>query len=302
MQFDIFKFELFLKGLKDILPYFFVGLLIIETAYLLLVIKKYNKKETFVNIATGVVAILAQFGLKLFFFTNIYPSVYQHRLFDLPLGWYQFFSVLLIYAFMQWLIHFIEHKVRFFWCLHEVHHSATHMNVTTGLRNSIFDLISLEMLYLLIPFFGFHYIFYFLFYTLNKFWASFIHVNEKLIGQIPVLKYFLVTPAGHHIHHARNIPYLDKNYGELIPWFDFLFKTYATERTEKIQYGTVKITKEIGFWEAQVHEFRQLGKDIKATPKLIDKLLYLIMSPGWHPGNFSQTTKQLQKSYKENGS
>jgi len=299
MPFDILKFETFLQVLKNILPYFFIGLLIIETSYLLFSLKKYSKKETFVNLITGAVCILAQLGLKLFFFANIYPSVYQHRLFDLPLGWYQFFSTLVLYAFFQWFIHVIEHKVRFFWCLHEVHHSSTHMNITTGLRNSIFDLISLEMLYLLIPFFGFHYIFYFLFYTLNKFWASFIHINEKIVGQIPALKYLLVTPAGHHVHHARNIPYLDKNYGELVPWFDFLFKTYASERVEPIQYGTLKITKEIGFWEAQLHEFKHLWRDIQATPKPINKLLYLFMPPGWHPGSFAKTTKQLQLEYQK---
>jgi sterol desaturase/sphingolipid hydroxylase (fatty acid hydroxylase superfamily) len=297
MHFKIVHFEDFLKYTKAFLPYFFISLLIIETVYLLFQLHKYKKKETITNLLTGGISIVAQSILKIFFFTNIYPIVYSHRIFDIPLGWHQVFITLFLYTFLQWFIHMLEHKIRFFWCLHEVHHSATQMNVTTGLRTSIFDLVSLEMLYLLIPLFGFHYVFYFFFYSINKFWGTFIHLNEKLISNIPFLKFILVTPAGHHLHHARNIPYLDKNYGELVPWFDFIFKTYEKEKAEKIEYGTLKITTEIGFWEAQTHEFKALWQDIKSTNNYYHKLLYVFMPPGWKPGNFENTAYSLQKQY-----
>jgi sterol desaturase/sphingolipid hydroxylase (fatty acid hydroxylase superfamily) len=299
MDLFIFKFEVFLSILKKILPIFFITLLIVESIYLIYSLKQFNKKETFVNLATGAISIIAQSFIKILFFTELYPSVYEHKIFDISLGWHQVVIAFFIYTFLQWLIHYLSHKVRFFWCLHEVHHSATHMNITTGLRTSIFDIISLEMLYLLIPFLGFHYIFYFLFYTVNKFWGSFIHINEKLVSQVPVLKYILVTPAAHHIHHASNIPYLDKNYGELIPWYDYLFKTYAKENEQPIQYGTLKITTEIGFWQSQTHEFKQLWQDVVTTKKWHHKMLYFIMPPGWHPGSFEQTAKQIQKKYYE---
>ncbi len=299
MEFKLQYFETFLKYTKLLLPYFFIALLVLEAIYFLVRLHKYKKSETFINLLTGVISILAQSILKIFFFTNIYPKVYSHRIFDIPLGWHQVFITLFIYTFLQWFIHLLAHKVRFFWCLHEVHHSATQMNVTTGLRTSIFDLVSLEMMYLLIPLFGFHYIFYFFFYSINKFWGSFIHLNEKLVGNIPILKYILVTPAGHHLHHARNIPYLDKNYGELVPWFDYLFKTYQKEAIEKIEYGTLKIIKEIGFWESQTHEFKSLWSDMKSTNNYFHKLFYVFMPPGWEPGSFEQTANNLQRDYYE---
>jgi sterol desaturase/sphingolipid hydroxylase (fatty acid hydroxylase superfamily) len=300
MEFKIVHFETFLHYLKLALPYFFIALLVVETCFLVFQFHKYNKKETTINILTGVIGVVAQSILKLFFFTNIYPLVYSHKLFEISLGWHQFFATLFIYTFLQWFIHLLEHKIRFFWCLHEVHHSATQMNVTTGLRTSIFDLVSLEMMYLIIPFLGFHYIFYFFFYSINKFWGSFIHLNEKLVGNIPLLKYLLVTPAGHHLHHARNIPYIDKNYGELVPWFDYLFKTYEKEEIETIEYGTLKITKEIGFWESQTHEFKALWKDMRNTSNYLHKILYIFMPPGWQPGSFEKTASYLQKKYIKN--
>jgi sterol desaturase/sphingolipid hydroxylase (fatty acid hydroxylase superfamily) len=297
MNFTIHQFEAFLFFLKNILPYVFLGLFVIEAGYFLLESKKYWKKEMAVNLMTSVISISFQYVIKYFLFSNLYPKVYEHRLFNISLGWQQVLATLLIYGFLQWFIHLISHKVRFFWCLHEVHHSATEMNVTTGLRTSIFDQVSLELLYLLIPLFGFHYVFYFLFYFINRIWGAFIHVNERLVGQIPVLKYILVTPAAHQIHHARNIPYLDKNYGELIPWFDFIFKTYKEQNHGPIQYGTTKVQVPLGFWEAQTHEFKQLWSDMRSTQSWRNKFAYLWMPPGWHPGNFENTTRVLQKKY-----
>jgi sterol desaturase/sphingolipid hydroxylase (fatty acid hydroxylase superfamily) len=137
------------------------------------------------------------------------------------------------------------------------------------------------------------------FYTINKFWGSFIHISEHLVKEIPFLRYVLVTPAGHHIHHASNIPYLDKNYGELVPWFDMIFKTYAQENIEPIRYGTLKVSEKINFWDSQVHELRAMFKDVANAKGIKNKLGYIFMPPGWQPGDFSNTAKQIQQRYFE---
>jgi sterol desaturase/sphingolipid hydroxylase (fatty acid hydroxylase superfamily) len=295
MPLEIATFESILPVLKKYLPYFYGAIMLGEAIYLINKLKNYWHIETATNLATGAISIIAQSILKVFFMANIYPLVYEHRLINASFGWWQVGLGFLMYTFLQFFIHYLNHKIRFFWCLHEVHHSATEMNITTGLRTSIFDLVSLEMLFLLIPFFGVHYICYFVFYSINKFWGSFIHINENIVKEIPWLRYILVTPAGHHIHHASNIVYLDKNYGELVPWFDMLFKTYAQEKKEPIQYGTLKIKEKIGFWQSQIHEFKSLIEDVNSTSQWKNKLGYIFMPPGWQPGSFENTAKQLQK-------
>ena len=297
MPLEINSFRNCLQVLKHLLPYFFCILMLGEAIYLIIKLKNYWHKETVVNLATGAISAIAQAILKVYFMANIYPYVYKHRIIDAPFTWSQVVVGFFMYTFLQFFIHYLNHKIRFFWCLHEVHHSATEMNITTGLRTSIFDLVSLEIMFLLIPFFGVHYICYFVFYTINKFWGSFIHINEHIVKEIPWLRYILVTPAGHHIHHASNIPYLDKNYGELVPWFDMLFKTYAQENMEPIKYGTLKVTQKLGFWQSQIHEFNALIDDVKSTKKLKYKLGYIFMPPGWEPGNFKNTAKHMQRAY-----
>jgi sterol desaturase/sphingolipid hydroxylase (fatty acid hydroxylase superfamily) len=289
-------FEQFFTSLKQWLPVYFTVLLAGETAILLWRFKKHYWREARVNLVTGAVTIIAQAVLKTWLLTGLYPTVYENGLFQLGLHWYAWVAGFFLYTFLQFITHIGYHKIRLFWCLHEVHHSALHMNVTTGLRTSVFDIVSLDAFYLLIPFFGIHPLVYFILYSLNKFWGAFIHVNENIVSRIPVLEKLLVTPGAHHIHHARNIPYLDKNYGEIIPWYDQLLGTWAPP-TEKPVYGTLVVQQELGFWDAQLHEFRRLWKDVKKGRGWRQKLGYLFLPPGWQPGDASGTTRAIQRRY-----
>jgi hypothetical protein len=36
----------------------------------------------------------------------------------------------------------------------------------------------------------------------------------------------VVTPLMHHVHHSARQPETDSNYGELLSWWDRLFRTY----------------------------------------------------------------------------
>lgn len=291
---NISFYENLLLRLANWLPFYFCLLIVAETIYLLIRFKKTFGRETRVNLVTGFITIAVQGVLKTVLLGGIYPAVYEYRLWDLGLTLPAWVTGFFMYTFIQFGTHWLYHKVRLFWCLHEVHHSATEMNVTTGLRTSVFDIVSLDLFYLLIPLAGVHPLIYFILYTINKFWGAFIHISEKIAGRIPVLEYLLVTPSAHQVHHASNIPYLDKNYGEVVPWFDMLFGTYAREK-EKPVYGTLKVTRPIGFWESQLHEIKSLLRDIRSARKWKHKLGYLVMPPGWQPGSFRNTAYFIQR-------
>ena len=272
-----------LTALTYWLRIFGVAVILGETAFLLFRYKKIFYKETLVNLATGAFAVLAQTFIKTYIIFDLHLRVYdQFRLFDPGIHWYTFVTGFLLYTFIQYATHYYNHKIRIFWCLHEVHHSATQMNATAGLRGSVFDLISLDIFYLLMPLLGIHPIVYLLLYTCNKFWGTVIHVNENIINKIPALEKIITTPSNHHIHHASNPEYIDRNFGEVVPWFDMLFRTYTTEREPPV-YGTTHVRNQIGFWESQVHEFRRLGNDIRNTSEFKNKIRYCFKPPGWHP-------------------
>ena len=212
----------------------------------------------------------------------VFPIAYQHRIFHISNIYLGFALAFLLFTFVQFGVHYLNHRIRLFWCIHEVHHSATQMNVSAGLRTSIFDILPFDLFYLIIPFLGIHPLYYFLIYVLSKFWGTFIHLSEHVLKLRSICNRIIVSPTVHHIHHASNAIYVDKNFGEMIPWFDILFGMYSSI-DEPLVYGTAKVQTHIGFWEAQTHEFKALIRDIKSTDSLQLKLKYMLMPPNWRP-------------------
>lgn len=281
---ELYGYNKLLGVLTQSLRYFGAFIIIGETLYLLYNNKKAFLKETFPNLFSGVIAVLTQMVVKTYIIFDLHLIVFKnYSLFKMQVGWHTFVLGFFIFTFIQYATHFVNHKVRIFWCLHEVHHSAVHMNATTGLRTSIFDVISLGIFYLLMPLLGIHPILYLLLYTVSKFWGTIIHVNENILNKMPIIENILTTPSNHHLHHARNPQYIDKNFGEIVPWYDMLFKTYVQEK-ETALYGTLHVQKEISFWESQTHEFKRLKNDIKTTASFKNKIMYLFMAPDWKHG------------------
>ncbi|HSE94452.1 MAG TPA: sterol desaturase family protein [Methylomirabilota bacterium] len=55
----------------------------------------------------------------------------------------------------------------------------------------------------------------------------FIHANVRVpAGLDRWLRWMLVTPDLHRVHHSARWPETDRNYGVVVPWWDRLFGTY----------------------------------------------------------------------------
>lgn len=268
--------------LRNIIPIYIAIFLSLEFIFHYFISKTLNLAEAKLNILSGIVVLVTQVLLQSYFLSGLYPMLYKHHLFDFGNGVMVIIYGFLIYTFLQYITHYLSHKIRIFWCLHEVHHSATQMNSTAGIRNSIFDIISTDVFYLLIPLFGIPPIVHLVIYSISKAWGNFIHINEKIISKIPYLNLILVDPATHHLHHARNDIYVDRNFCEVTPIYDKMFGTFVFE-TELPIYGSANHISPTGFWDIHLYEFRRLFKDIKRTKSLRQKLLYIIMPPNWEP-------------------
>ncbi len=56
-----------------------------------------------------------------------------------------------------------------------------------------------------------------------------------------MLDRILVTPSNHHVHHAQNERYIDRNYGGILILWDRLFGTFAEEPDEEpVVFGVRK--------------------------------------------------------------
>ena len=49
------------------------------------------------------------------------------------------FTLLIAQDFLFYLLHYVDHYVRFFWAVHVTHHSSEEFNLTVGFRSSVFQ-------------------------------------------------------------------------------------------------------------------------------------------------------------------
>lgn len=127
--------------------------------------------------------------------------------------------------------HVAAHRWRWFWCLHQVHHSDTEFDTTTAVRFHPLE-IMLSMLYkvMLVLLLGAEPAAVVAFEAILNGCALFNHGN---VGLPPVLerwlRYGLVTPDMHRIHHSAWRGETDSNYGFSLSCWDRLFKTYRAQ-------------------------------------------------------------------------
>ena len=129
-----------------------------------------------------------------------------------------------------------------------------------------------------------------------------ILVHTRFIRKLPSwIEYFFVTPSHHRVHHASNIPYLDRNMGMVFIIWDRLFGTFQEEMDdEPPHYGTTKpIEQPYHPIHIVTHEWKQLSKDLQKPVPFHTKLKYLFYPPGWSHDGSSQTSKELQEMMKK---
>ena len=167
-------------------------------------------------------------------------------------GWAVALLLLVAADFTVYWIHRIHHENLILWPFHAVHHSAEVMTpITVYRKHPIYDLIAHVfrgaflglvqglMIALFVPSLDPMVImgvngFYFLFNALT---ANFRH-SHVWLSFGPVLEHVLISPAQHQIHHSSELRHYNKNYGEVLAIWDWMFGTlYIPEGQEKLRFG-----------------------------------------------------------------
>jgi sterol desaturase/sphingolipid hydroxylase (fatty acid hydroxylase superfamily) len=207
----------------------------------------------------------------------------------------------LVWEFAHFVYHYLAHKVRLLWCLHSTHHAPVAMNLSVNyahlfleapyadlVRTSICVLAGVEPPLLLLMMF------------IDGLWGQFIHLGEHALkdGRLGFLHRIILTPAHHRVHHARNVVYMDTNFCNLLNVWDRVFRTYQPQRDDvTIEYGITRPMKPGSFLDAYVGEFHALARDVVKAPGLKNKLLYLLMPPGWSHDGEHKTAEASKRAW-----
>jgi len=130
-----------------------------------------------------------------------------------------------------YLQHVLFHAVPALWRLHRVHHGDVDFDVTTGFRFHVIEIL-LSMLYksLVVAALGAPVLAVLLFELLLSSSSLFNHANARMPGGLDrALRWILVTPDMHRVHHSVAPGETNSNFGFTVPWWDRLFGTYRAQ-------------------------------------------------------------------------
>ena len=130
-----------------------------------------------------------------------------------------------------WAAHVASHKWPWLWRVHKVHHSDVDLDVTSALRfHPVEILISMAWKGVVVLALGAPPLAVLVFEIILNGAAMFNHANLRLpLSLDRVLRYVVVTPDMHRIHHSVHMRETDSNYGFNLAIWDRLFGTYTEE-------------------------------------------------------------------------
>jgi sterol desaturase/sphingolipid hydroxylase (fatty acid hydroxylase superfamily) len=147
--------------------------------------------------------------------------------------------------FIIYLQHVLVHAVPALWRLHRVHHADLDYDVTTGARFHTLEIIlSMLIKFATIVVLGAPVVAVIIFEVILNAMAMFNHGNVGLPTWLDTpLRWFVVTPDMHRVHHSIEDDETNSNFGFNLSWWDRLFGTYRDQPRGGHQSMTIGIRK-----------------------------------------------------------
>lgn len=149
-------------------------------------------------------------------------------------AWAQWVLTFVLLDGVAYALHRLSHAVPWLWRLHAVHHSDTELDATTTHRHHPLEsvvgaLFTLPVLVVLAP-----PVLAVLAYSVTALAVSTLaHGNLRLPAWLDrALRWVVVTPAFHRVHHSALSQQTDSNYATVLPWFDHVFASAAAVPTD----------------------------------------------------------------------
>jgi len=204
----------------------------------------YNKwKHAGVNIFFTITTIVVNFAFAiLIVLASRWATAHSFGLLQwvyLPF-WGQLVVGLLVLDLVgAYLIHLIQHKVKWMWRFHIIHHADQYVDTTTANRHhpveSVFRAVFAVLAVMVC---GSPMWLVMLYQSLSVLLSQFNHANISLPRWLDKsLSFVIVSPNMHKVHHHYKRPETDTNYGNIFPFWDWIFGTYSGTPAKDVKYG-----------------------------------------------------------------
>jgi len=170
-------------------------------------------------------------------------------------GWLAVALAVVALDFAIYLQHVLFHAVPVLWRLHMVHHADLDFDVTTGVRfHTLEILLSTGIKMGAVVLLGAPALAVLLFEVLLNATSLFNHGNVRLPAWLDrVLRFVVVTPEMHRVHHSAGSAETNSNFGFNLPWWDYLLGTYRAQPAEGHESMTLGLSQFREEWVERLH-------------------------------------------------
>jgi len=157
--------------------------------------------------------------------------------------WLAFAVSMLTLDLAIYLQHVMFHAVPALWRVHRMHHADLEFDVTTGLRfHPVEIVLSMGIKLAVVLALGPPAIAVLAFEVLLNAGSLFNHSNVRIpIGLDRALRWFVVTPDMHRVHHSIHPSEANSNFGFNVPWWDRLLGTYRAQPRDTHEGMTIGV-------------------------------------------------------------
>ena len=273
----------FIQSLFIVIPIFIILICIEIIVAKKMGIKVNNPADMISSLSSGITNI-AKDGLKFGVLIVSYSWLVKYiTIYKLEPIWLAIIIAFIVQDFSGYWLHRMNHRVNILWNRHIIHHSSEEFNLSCALRQEISAIVRFGAIFMIpAALLGISPTIFAVLGPIHLFMQFWYHT--RLINKMGWLEKFLVTPSHHRVHHAINVKYMDKNYGQILIIWDKLFGTFQAElEDEKPVFGIIRPA---NTWNPIIINYKhtwQLLKDAYFAKAWKDKIRIWFMPTGWRP-------------------
>ncbi|MDB5698187.1 MAG: Sterol desaturase/sphingolipid hydroxylase, fatty acid hydroxylase superfamily [Alphaproteobacteria bacterium] len=141
-----------------------------------------------------------------------------------------------IRSLASYTMHVVEHKVPLLWRFHKVHHCDTAIDLSTGFRSHPLAAIIQAVVFASVAIvLGLSVPALIAYEVLASSFSLLTHANLHLGRAEPYLRWLIITPQMHHVHHSAVQRETDSNFGDVFSVWDRLLGTYCARSVEEVR-------------------------------------------------------------------
>jgi sterol desaturase/sphingolipid hydroxylase (fatty acid hydroxylase superfamily) len=147
-----------------------------------------------------------------------------------------FALTIILRSLAAYALHRLDHKVPLLWRLHQIHHSDTAIDLSTSFRNHpVTPLFQAAIMASVAVLLGLSVPALIAYELISTGLVLLTHANLHLGRAEPWLRWLIVTPQMHHVHHSAARHETDSNFGDVFSVWDRLLGTYCARSVEEVR-------------------------------------------------------------------